>query len=326
MQEFAVGLIGDPVLAGLPMAEVPLGPLRIRHAAPSAPGAWTSPSGVRSAERWQDVVADEALHAIVVTLTGEAASEPLLGGLAAGRTMFCSAPPALEPAMLLKFATARRGRALFLCPNSVALTEAGRAARDCVRADEFGRLQSAYVAVRAPLVHESGTGEARLSSLGWDALEYVLSCLPSAIARVHAIGGRLFDESSRDDTLVAIIEADDGAVITAEISCCLAASDRTELEFDFVGSEQALRLEPLKSFHVRCRTSRHARPLLDPPSAALIAVLAEALRSGDRIADDLERQIAVAEVFEAIETSLRSRASVELGPERLSSRKTVERS
>ena len=314
IQEFAIGVIGDPVIAGVPLQELALGPLRVRRAAPSSTAApWTPPSGAEASLAWQDVVADDSLRAIVFTSPAQVGTDALLAGLLAGKIVFCTTPPARDAATLRMLARAQRdGGGQLLCPNAIVDTEPGRMAREAVRSPEFGVVHSVYVAVRAARQAGAGTPEPVLASLGWQPLEFVLSCLKEPLARVHAIGGRLFQTSGEQDTVVAIIEAQNGAVITAEISSCLPASEALEVELDFVGAKQALRLEPFKSFYVTGPNTRHALPLLDSPAAGLVAVLAAALRGEGTTPGDLDRHISIAELLDAIEASLRSRLPVDL--------------
>ena len=240
-------------------------------------------------------------EAVLVDLPAGARAPAVAEALGAGGIVLCPPPVARDAAELhLIEAAARRGGGRLLPAGEIAHGPAGRHGLAAIAAPAFGTLRSLYLAIRQP----RGPGDDVLDALLPEALDAVLSILPGPFTlRVNA--GALFDRVR--DTVVVLLRAASGPVVTLELSRCLPASlpapGLGEVELDAMGAHQAVRIAP-HTCAVRVHRDDGAEhvPWLDPPVLAMLQAL-EAAVDGTA-ADGLARARAAL----ALSTAIRAAA------------------
>ena len=150
--------------------------------------------------------------------------------------------------------------------GTLARTEPCRLGPAAIAAGDVGRVDSIYLAIRAPRGSRSKGGADVLTDLGPDALDIVLCILGVDVKTVYAEGGALFGEEF--GTAILIITGKAGAVATVELSRCLPTTipilGLGEVEIEVLGTEGVIRIEPLPGVTVASDAAIEARPLLVP--------------------------------------------------------------
>ena len=220
--------------------------------------------------------AGPGLRAVLVDVPVAERATLVAGALRAGKIVVCPPPVALTSAELEAIAEAARvGGGRLLCGGEIAHGEPGRRGLAAMAAPEFGPLRSLYLAIRQP---RGGDGDV-IETIGWEALDFVLSAVPGGIEKVRVNAGAQFGTAR--DTAVILLRTTEDAVITIELSRCLPASIPAtglgEVEIDAMGGLQALRITP-QSAAVRIHrdSGTDLAPWLDAPVLAMLRAVVAA--------------------------------------------------
>lgn len=286
-------------------------------------------------ERWREVVTDPEIDAVLVGHADRDAdglradgerndrerARVVAAALESGKAVLCPTPMAMDRAGLEQIEAALRARrGLLVAPGEIAHTPAGGRALALAAGGELGQLHSIYLAIRRPAIPrplaEGKTTSGVLHELGWDALDYVLTCAGAPARRVYATTARLFrtqgdtGEATHgdEDTALLTIRFANDVIATVELARslppALPAAGLGEVEADIVGAAAAVRIEPYNTavrVYGKARTRR--RPWLPDPVVSMLDELAAAVNSGRTAVDYLGRARALVELMEAIRRS-----------------------
>ncbi len=185
---------------------------------------------------WKDAEAVLALGA------AGAQVDDIAAALRAGRIVLCSPPVARDISDL-----ARIGSGTLIVAGEIASSEAGSRALELIRAPEFGRLNSLYVAIRRP----RGAGADVLDEIGWEAPRFRAV---GSQARTRAHDSRRTIRRRALTTAVILMQTEDDAV-NLHRTFPLPPADRAGARSGRGGNRGARR----RSFHPP-RTARNQRP------------------------------------------------------------------
>jgi hypothetical protein len=230
----------------------------------------------------------------------DAQVDDIAAALRAGHVVLC--PPAV--ADLPRIAGGK-----LIVAGEITYSEAGARAIEMIRAPGFGPLRSLYVAIRQPRAHAGDV----LDELGWEALDFVLSVAEPQ--RVHATAATLFGGAA-PDTAVILMQTEDDAVITIELSRCLPptlpAAGLGEIEVEAMGARQSIHLQPhATSVTVYRDTGIVTAPWLDAPIIRMLRTFA-AVVDGATPDDPFPRQQAALATMTAIRASLNTAEAIPL--------------
>lgn len=262
------------------------------------------------------VESDPSVPVVIVDCALAEGTAPVLAALAQGKTVICPFPAAGDAAGLEAVERAlARGGALIV-RHELAEFAVCRDALAALRSGTLGKLHSLYLAARLPRL---AAVESVLDEKGWPVIDLVLAIAGSAPSRLHATGGRLFDEAGLDDTVVVMLRFPQDLVVTIELSRCLPATlakaGDVEMEVEVIGSEGALRFEPAgASNRVYADTAAAVRRWTDERPLPLLAEILEIVQHKRAVDPELFAQHRAVRVMEAIRASLRSGKAIDLSP------------
>jgi predicted dehydrogenase len=270
--------------------------------------------------RWQAVVEDPSLPAIVVLSDAPKRTDVVITGLTAGKIVLCPIPAAVSSADLDKIAAAQeRGGGVLVSPSEIAHTEAGVRAIKMIADGAFGALHSLYLAIRTPRTDRAPL-HGVLAEFGWEALDFLFVCQSAAVRQVYAVGCQFFCAGSAEDTAVIIMRLENNIIVTVELSRCLPptipAAGLGEVEVEAIGARQVVRIEPHKT-SVRVYSDRAvaARPWVDEPIVSMLGHLVSVAGGTLPRVGDLHRLRSSVALMEAVRSSIASGRAVEAGRE-----------
>lgn len=263
------------------------------------------------APSWEEIVRDPAVDAVFVGGIAEGRAAAATAALTAGKHVLCPLPVALTQEELEQVELAQRqGNGVFLAPADLGFTMAGRQALDLLDAGELGSLHAIYCAVRCRML-DPGAAADVLAELGWEALDYILSCTGGSLPeRVYAAGGRLFGVGAGLDSLLLTLRFPGDLIATIELAHSLPPdfpAPAGEAEVDLTGATGALRIEPYKVavsvFGADVPPARQRRLWHTQPVVAMLEAFRQAIAEGKTGTEAIARNRALLRLMDAIRKS-----------------------